>query len=200
MKRRSSVIGKRGAGKHQVEPNRESRPAGQIKPVISKSKHGKMIRIDEFHDNDGDIGPDFATARRLFRGCLLFGGIMAIVCLLLFCSAVKAHGQTEFISPFHVVITAPQPGSKSITDIYHVPTHVVITETTVSIGVDSEGGSRFNYPIQGVEHETGKNRYIIPDGIIIHAVNKEGETVTWINSKFQWRLYSFLPQFIEIEN
>jgi hypothetical protein len=95
-KRRSSVIGKRGAGKHQVEPNRESRPAGQVKKIVSKSKHGKMLTHEEYHDNDDEIGPDFSGARRVFRGCLLFGGIMAIVCLLLFCSAVKAHGQSRF--------------------------------------------------------------------------------------------------------
>lgn len=55
------------------------------------------------------IMPDFAGARRVFRGCLLFGCIMAIVCLLLFCSAVKAHGQPdiEFKSLFQIRAALP---------------------------------------------------------------------------------------------
>ena len=159
-----------------------------------------MLTHEEYHDNDDEIGPaDISGIRRLFYNCLCLAIIIAVFSVAM-CAATVAKGQSDFVSPFHVVVTGPQPGSKSITDIYHVPTRVVITEATVSIGVDSEGGSRFNYPIQGIEHETGKTRYIIPEGIIIHAVTKEGECVTWINSKFQWRLYSFLPQFIEIEN
>jgi hypothetical protein len=94
-KRRASVIGKRGAGKHQVEPNREARPAGQIKPVISTKKHGKKMQT-HLHDTDDDIGPDFSGARRVFRGCLLFGGIMAAICLALFFTAFKANGQSRF--------------------------------------------------------------------------------------------------------
>lgn len=161
--------------------------------IIEKSMG---ILGDRFHDTD-EIFLEIAAIR---RGCLWFGAFMAALCLFMFCGAVAAHGQTDFYSPFHFVVTTPQPGSASITDIYHVPTHVVITEATVSIGVDTEGGQRFNYAIQGVERETDRVRYIIPDGIIIHTATKEGECVTWISSKFQWRLYSFLPKLVEIEN
>lgn len=156
----------------------------------------------EFHDTDEtpstgvQILAELASIR---RGCIAFGIIAALIGLAM-CGATVANGQTDFVSPFHFVVTTPEPGSKSITDIYHVPTHVVITADAVSIGVDAEGGQKFNYPIQGVERETDRVRYIIPDGIIVHTTTKEGECVTWISSKFQWRLYSFLPKLVEIEN
>ena len=160
--------------------------------------------IAKFHDLDPGppstgikILAELAASR---RGCLWFAGIAALVSIAMCSSATLADGQTDFYSPFPFVVTNPQPGSKSITDIYHVPTHVVITEATVSIGVDAEGGQKFNYAIQGVEREADRVRYIITDGLIIHTTNKEGECVTWISSKFQWRLYSFLPKLVEIEN
>lgn len=196
-KRKSAVLGKRGSGAHQPEHQPNTRPPGEVKPVISKSKHGKMIT--KFHDTDENPLPDFSGIRTAFSGWLWALAVLAIFAVAM-CGSVAAHGQTDFYSPFHFVVTTPQPGSASITDIYHVPTHVVITEATVSIGVDAEGGQRFNYAIQGVERETDRVRYIIPEGIIIHTVNKEGECVTWISSKFQWRLYSFLPKLVEIEN
>ena len=196
-KRRSSVYGKRGAGAHQPEHTQSARPQGEVKPVRSRTKHGKMIRT--FHDTDENPLPDFSGIRTAFGGWLWALAALAVFVVAM-CGATVAHGQTDFYSPFHFVVTTPQPGSASITDIYHVPTHVVITEATVSIGVDTEGGQRFNYAIQGVERETDRVRYIIPDGIIIHTTNKEGECVTWISSKFQWRLYSFLPRMVEIEN
>ena len=124
----------------------------------------------------------------------------ALSILALFARCSDCKGQTDFYSPFHFVVTTPEPGSKSITDIYHVQTHVVITDATISIGVDTEGGQRFNYAIQGAERESGKTRYIIQDGIVIHEKGKDGESVTWISSKFQWRLYSFCPKLVEIEN
>lgn len=190
-----------GKGRHgsEIQPATK-RPPGEIKPIISKSKHGKMIHADEYHDTDEQMGPaDTTGIRRAFHTCLWLAAILAIFAIAM-CSATVAQGQTDFYSPFHFVVTTPQPGSASITDIYHVPTHVVITEATVSIGVDTEGGQRFNYAIQGVERETDRVRYIITDGLIIHTTNKEGECVTWISSKFQWRLYSFLPKLVEIEN
>ena len=145
-------------------------------------------------DNDA---PDLSGLARLFRACLVIALLTVASCTR---TVVKCCAQTDFYSPFHFVVTTPEPGSKSITDIYHVQTHVVITETTISIGVDSEGGQRFNYAIQGTEREIDRVRYIITDGIIIHEKNAEGESVTWISSKFQWRLYSFYPKIVEIEN
>ena len=149
-----------------------------------------------YTDFDNDT-PDLSGLARLFRACLVIALLTVASCTM---TVVKCCAQTDFYSPFHFVVTAPQPGSKSITDIYHVQTHVVITETTISIGVDSEGGQRFNYAIQGTEREIDRVRYIITDGIIIHEKNAEGESVTWISSKFQWRLYSFYPKLVEIEN
>lgn len=185
-KRRKHPIGA-GKGRHgsEVQPAAK-RPPGEIKPIISKSKHGKMIH--QFHDTD---------QRPITDGC---AGILAAIVALILMFPRCGNSQTDFYSPFHFVVTNPEPGSKSITDIYHVSTHVVITEATVSIGVDAEGGQKFNYAIQGVEREADRVRYIIPEGIIIHAVTKEGECVTWITSKFQWRLYSFLPRFVEVIN
>lgn len=196
-KRRKHPLGT-GKGRHgsEVQPAGK-RPPGEVKPIISRTKHGKMIRT--FHDTDENPLPDFSGIRTAFGGWLWALAALAVFVVAM-CGATVAHGQTDFVSPFHFVVTTPQPGSKSITDIYHVPTHVVITEATVSIGVDAEGGQKFNYAIQGVERETDRVRYIIPDGIIVHTTNKEGECVTWISSKFQWRLYSFLPKLVEIEN
>jgi len=183
MKRRSSVIGKRGSGKHQPETTPNARPPGEVRPVISTKKHGKPMQY-AFHNTD---------ERPITDGC---AGIIAAIIAIMLMFPRCGNSQTDFYSPFHFVVTNPQPGSKSITDIYHVSTHVVITETTVSIGVDAEGGQKFNYAIQGVEREADRVRYIIPEGLIIHTTSKEGECVTWITSKFQWRLYSFLPRLV----
>ncbi len=64
--------------------------------------------MEEFENN---IMPDFAGARRVFRGCLLFGGIMALICLFMFCGAVAAHGQkapdVEFKSFFQIRAALP---------------------------------------------------------------------------------------------
>lgn len=158
-----------------------------------------MKYIFTFHDLDEE-GPDFSSLRRTAMGCIWFAGIIAVFSIAM-CSATVAHGQTDFNSPFSVVVTPQTAGSKSVTDIYHTPVHVVIEAGYISIGTDAEGGKKFLHEIQGTEIENErKTRYIIAEGIIVHETNKEGETVTWTTSKFMWRLFSFLPSFIEIEN
>jgi len=83
-----------GKGRHgqEVQPDAK-RPAGQIKPIISKSKHGKMI--SNFHNTDDDIGPDFAGARRVLKGCLWLS-ITAAILSVAMCGATVAHGQNAF--------------------------------------------------------------------------------------------------------
>lgn len=84
-KRRSSVIGKRGAGKHQPEHVPNERPAGEVKPIISKTKHGKPVKYD-LHEET--FMPDFAGARRAATAFLLFAGLVAVLCVITCCSAV----------------------------------------------------------------------------------------------------------------
>ena len=155
------------------------------------------LNYSNMHTDFDHDAPDLRGLAQMFRACLIIGLLAFVSCTV---TVVKCCAQTDFYSPFHFVVTTPEPGSKSITDIYHVSTHVVITDATISIGVDTEGGQRFNYAIQGTEREIDRVRYIITDGIIIHEKNAEGESVTWISSKFQWRLYSFYPKLVEIEN
>lgn len=105
-KRRASVLGKRGAGTHQPERVSSNRPAGEVKPIVSKSKHGKPMRYD-FHDTD-EVFLEMAAIR---RGCLWFAGIMALLCLFMFCGAVVAQGQEspdiEFRSLFQIRYAMP---------------------------------------------------------------------------------------------
>lgn len=158
-----------------------------------------MKYIFTFHDIDEE-GPDFEALRRTVKNLAWAGCILAIFSVAM-CSATVAHGQTDFNSPFSVVVTPQVSGSKSVTDIYHTPVHVVIEAGYISIGTDAEGGKKFLHEIQGTEIENDrKTRYIVADGIIVHETDAHGETVTWTTSKFMWRLFSFLPSFIEIEN
>lgn len=158
-----------------------------------------MRHIFTFHNLDEE-GPDFEALRRTVKNLAWAGAILAVFSIAM-CSATLAHGQTDFYSPFSVVVTPQTAGSKSVTDIYHTAVHVVIEADHIVIGTDAEGGKRFIHMIQGTEVESErKTRYIIPEGIVTHETNSEGETVTWTTSKFMWRLFSFTPIFIEIEN
>ena len=69
-----------------------------------------MIRIDEFHDHDGDIGPDFAGVRRAFKGCIIFALTAAILSVAM-CAATVAKGQSapnvEFRSLFQIRAALP---------------------------------------------------------------------------------------------
>ena len=107
MKRRASIIGKRGAGIHQPQTGQQTRPAGQIKKIVSKSKHGKMIQ--DFHDTDEE-GPDFSNVRTTMRGCLFALALIAIFAVAM-CAATVAHGQKspdiEFKSLFQIRAALP---------------------------------------------------------------------------------------------
>lgn len=100
-KRRSAVIGKRGPGIHQPQTNQNTRPAGQVKPIISKSKHGKEMQQNE------NITLEMAAIR---RGCIWFAIITAIISVAM-CSATVAHGQNapnvEFRSLFQIRAALP---------------------------------------------------------------------------------------------
>ncbi len=45
-KRRSSVLGKKGKGGHQPEAVPQTKRTGKVKPVVSKTRHGKPIEPD----------------------------------------------------------------------------------------------------------------------------------------------------------
>ena len=89
----------------ETRPER-NRPAGQIKKIISKSKHGKMITHEEYHDNDE---PPFEMAA-IRRGCIWFAIITAIISVAM-CAATVAHGQAspnvEFRSLFQIRAALP---------------------------------------------------------------------------------------------
>lgn len=44
--RRSSVLGKKGKGGHQPEAVPQAKRTGKVKPVVSKTRHGKPIEPD----------------------------------------------------------------------------------------------------------------------------------------------------------
>jgi hypothetical protein len=93
MKRRAAVLGKRGSGNYTPEQiNGKKRPPGQVRPIISKSKHGKPMT--HFHDNENDL-PDFDGARRIVTGCIWLCAIIAVFSIAM-CSATVAHGQEVF--------------------------------------------------------------------------------------------------------
>lgn len=186
MSHRRHNLNTKGKGRHQGETvPQKARPAGAVKPIISKQKFGKPM--------NEQIIQEMAAIR---RGCTVFGIVAGAACLIIFLLfAATCHAQTEYYSPFSVVI------AKEVTDIYHTPVHVVITDKTISIGVDAEGGQKFNRAIQGREDENdNKTRYIISDGIVLHERTPKGERVTWITDKFQWALFSFQPDFFEVIN
>lgn len=54
---------------------------------------------------------------------------VAVLLTLLLCAA-KCGGQTvEFVSPFHVVVSPAHGDQKATTDVYHVATRVVLSDT-----------------------------------------------------------------------
>ncbi len=63
-----------------------------------------------FHDTDDDIGPDFAGARRVFRGCIWLAIIIAVFSIAM-CAATVAKGQAapnvEFRSLFQIRAALP---------------------------------------------------------------------------------------------
>lgn len=169
------------------------------RPIFLPEKRSDMKYVFKFHHLDEE-GPDIEGLQRTVKNLAWAGAILAVFSIAM-CSATIAHGQTDFYSPFSVVVTPQAAGSKSVTDIYHTSVHVTIESDHIVIGTDSEGGKRFVHQIQGTEVESArKTRYIIPDGIVTHETDAHGETVTWTTSKFMWRLFSFMPTFIEIEN
>lgn len=75
--RRSQVLGKHGPGKHQPEHVKEARPTGEVKPVISKTKHGKPVKYYE----PETYMPDFSGARRAAKAFLIFLALVLILCI-----------------------------------------------------------------------------------------------------------------------
>lgn len=81
-KRRKHPLGT-GKGRHgsEVQPAGK-RPPGEVKPIISRTKHGKMTR--NFHDND---------ERPITDGC---AGILAAIIALMLMFPRCGHGQDVF--------------------------------------------------------------------------------------------------------
>lgn len=127
--------------------------------------------------------------------------ILSFVYVLARCTEGK--GQTvEFVSPFHVVVAPAQGDQKATTDVYHVSTRVVLSDSLTSIGTDVAGGRRFVQVVHAVEREPdGRTRYIVDEGIIVHEkIPDKGCLVRWITDKFVWALYEKVPDHIQVEN
>jgi hypothetical protein len=79
MKRKAHTNGRKGKGGHSREPIRESRPEGQVKPVVSTKKHGK----------------EMTYSREVTDGCAKSAAMIAalIIALLLFpkCGKTQTH-------------------------------------------------------------------------------------------------------------
>ncbi len=76
-KRRLRVSG-RGFGSHSGEVVRErKRPTGEVRPIISKQKNGKM-KPKQFHE-DETFGPDFEGARRAGVAAFVLVLVLAII-------------------------------------------------------------------------------------------------------------------------
>lgn len=73
-KRRKSVTGKHGRGMHFEQRIPESQHTGPVKPVVSKTRHGRPVRDPEVSD-----GGCFA-----FIASILFFPIAGIIIALIF--------------------------------------------------------------------------------------------------------------------
>lgn len=128
--------------------------------------------------------------------------ILTVVYLLARCTEGKGQS-VEFVSPFHVVVAPAQGDQKATTDMYHVPTRVVLSDSLTSIGTDVPGGRKFVQVVYAVEREPdGRTRYIVDEGIIVHETlpGWGGCLVRWITDKFVWALYEKVPDHIQVEN
>lgn len=96
-KRRKHPLGA-GKGRHgsEVQPAAK-RPPGEIKPIISKSKHGKMIH--QFHDTD---------QRPITDGCAgILAAIVALILMFPRCGNSQNIFQFEAKSTFLIVDKNP---------------------------------------------------------------------------------------------
>jgi len=167
MKRRTHPNGT-GKGVHGKEAQIErKRPPGQIKPIISKSKHGKKMQT-QFHDADDDIGPDFAGARRAIKGCLWVLAIIAVFAVAM-CGATVAHGQTspnvEFRSLFQIRYALPDT-----VQLQHVGYNIRLNTSGVEcVPLNPAMGAMPAIPVQN---------WIIGDSGEWIGVTRSGGTVT----------------------
>lgn len=127
--------------------------------------------------------------------------ILSFVYVLARCTEGKGQA-VGFVSPFHVVVAPAQGDQKATTDVYHVPTRVVLSDSLTSIGTEVPGGRRFVQVVHAVEREPdGRTRYIVDEGIIVHEkIPDKGCLVRWITDKFVWALYEKVPDHIQVEN
>ena len=118
----------------------------------------------------------------------------ALVALLLLVWA-QAPAQS-FTGPFSIVT------SDQGVDIYHVPVAVHITQDEILIG---KKGSDMDVLFAHILHTTADTTantitYTTEQGRVVLATEGDCMAVTWEGGTFTWRIYSHLPQWVQVQN
>jgi len=122
-------------------------------------------------------------------------GKWAAVAMLLLLLHAGVVGQS-FTAPFSIVT------SDNGVDIYHVPVAIHITADEILIGKKcSDMDVLFAHILERKFSFDGKTiTYTTEQGTVTHAIDGNCQSVTWEVGTFTWRLYSNLPEWVQVQN
>lgn len=122
-------------------------------------------------------------------------GKWAAVAMLLLLLHAGVVGQS-FTAPFSIVT------SDNGVDIYHVPVAINITADEILIGKKGSDMDVLFAHILDVVVDTTKQTvtYTTEQGRVVYSVEGDCQAVTFEGEKFTWRLYSNLPEWVQVKN